>query len=444
VIRRREQAGFTLVELTVALVAGLIVALGIVGLSKEATRTFHEEVRVSAAEATLRTAVDRLRADLQRAGYMSTPNISLDPHIAHAPGAANTDAIDPAMAGIRRLAGIHLIQGGSLANANHIDLSQKQTPKLAPDVIEIGGNLSSTEQFDIQSFDVAGTCARLFLSSNSPSMYRVSGVDGSAQELNNIFQPFPNTQFIVRIYDDTGRSQFLPTCPAGATGTQGGQPFVAVDINPPGVILTPQLTGGLGGVSPTTGGQAHVNPVQIVRWEIINASEEPTQYQALGGRPLSPSALDPIKYDLVRSYVDAQGNRIKDSMEIVAEYAVDLGFAFSVENGTPNLPTLDPAMITYAFDNVANQAWAADVALTPGTRAQRIRIVRARVATRAAEPDRNLNVAVGTPTGMPTENYLYRYCVLEPCTTVNDTPRWARVRTLTTEVALPNQAGAYW
>ena len=65
---RRSPAGFTLIEVTVSLAAGLLVALGIVALSREATRTFHEEVRSSAAEATLRTAVDRLRSDLQRAG----------------------------------------------------------------------------------------------------------------------------------------------------------------------------------------------------------------------------------------------------------------------------------------------------------------------------------------------------------------------------------------
>lgn len=77
--RRRHSTGFTLIELAIALTAGLIVAMGIVALSREATRTFHEEVRSAAAEATLRTAIDRLRADIQRAGFMSTANIVADP-----------------------------------------------------------------------------------------------------------------------------------------------------------------------------------------------------------------------------------------------------------------------------------------------------------------------------------------------------------------------------
>src|SRR5580658_7590651 len=84
--KRQRQAGFTMIELTVSLVAGLIVAMGIIGLSREATNTFNEEARTTAAEAGLRIAIERLRADVQRAGYMSTGNILVDPGVAHVPG----------------------------------------------------------------------------------------------------------------------------------------------------------------------------------------------------------------------------------------------------------------------------------------------------------------------------------------------------------------------
>ena len=64
--------------------------------------------------------------------------------------------------------------------------------------------------------------------------------------------------------------------------------------------------------------------------------------------------------------------------------------------------------------------------------------VRARVATRAAQPDRDANVPVINRAG---ETFLYRYCLVGPCPAVPDgVPRWARVRTITTEVSLPNQA----
>jgi prepilin-type N-terminal cleavage/methylation domain-containing protein len=447
--RRRRQAGFTLVELTVALVAGLIVALGITALSREATRTFHEEVRTSAAEATLRTAIDRIRADLQRASYMSTPNAALDIlRIAAPPG--NPGIPTAAPAAIRRLAGIRLYQGYSTANSN-IPLSGNQPVALNPDVIEIGGNMTCAEQFEIQYVQQVGNCAWLMLSATSPALFRINAVGptGNPAELNNVFQPDGASQFIVRILDDTGRSQYLPTCPGAgaATGFQGNSPYVAVSVNPPLQILAPANTNGLGGITTTPGGRAWVNPVHIVRWEITNAANEPAQYknalanQSLGG---ADAGVDPNKYDLIRSYINLLGNVIPATTEVVAEYAVDLKFAFTVETGAPAAP----AMQSFTFEDGTNQKWADDV---PTHRAQPqqpelIRSVRVRIATRAAQADRTANIPVSNAnTGDSTGTYLYRYCVLPPCDSLPDaTLRWTRARTITTEVSLPNQAGNFF
>lgn len=441
--RRAARAGFTLVELTIALVAGLVVALGIVGLSKEATRTFHEEVRNSAAESTLRTALDRLRADLQRAGYMSTANIRADLRIARAPGdATNVARVNPSMGGILDLAGIHLITGGSLANT---PLSLKQLPtNLSPDAIEIGGNMTSTEQFEIQTVQPLGNCQRLILSANSTALYRINALGGATPqggELNNVFQPYPGFQYIVRLYDDTGRSQYLPTCnETPMAGFIAGVPYVDVDITG-GAILTPQVTKGLGGITDTPGGRAWVNPVQIVKWEITSAANEPAQYQnALATQSLAPGTQDTTKYDLVRTYVDAKGQSIPATMEVIAEYAVDLKFAFSVDNAA-GVTGQTPVMVTYGFDQGAtNQTWADDLTTTPGSRPHRIRIVRARVATRAAQPDRSVNVQVNN---YGTDAFIYRYCIV-PTGCTAGALQWARARTVTTEVSLPNQAGAFF
>jgi prepilin-type N-terminal cleavage/methylation domain-containing protein len=435
---RHGQEGFTLIELTVALVAGLIVAMGIVGLSKEATRTFHEEVRNSAAEATLRTAMDRLRADLQRAGYMSTGNIVADTRIARPPAAvSNIAQLNTAWVGILRLAGIHLFSGGSATNT---PLSAQQpSPGLSPDAIEIGGNMTSAEQFEIQTISTVGTCARLTLSATAPAMYRINAVgpSASATELSNVFQPFTGHQYIVRILDDTGRSQYRPTCPE-TTPTSGAgitPPYVDVDING-GPILSPQDTNSLGGVTNIPAGRAWVNPVQVVRWEITNASLEPLQYQnALTMQSLSKSQ-DPSKYDLVRSYVDALGVVVPDTTEIIAEYAVDLEFAFSVESGNP----LQPVPATLAFDDPKNQSNADNVKTVPATQPQRIRIVRARVATRTAQADRTVNVLVNN---YSPQAFMYRYCITSTGCATAGPLQWARVRTMTAEVSIPNQSGIF-
>jgi Tfp pilus assembly protein PilW len=447
---RRLEAGFTLVELTVALAAGLIVALGIVSLSKEATRTFHEEVRSSAAEASLRTAVDRLRADLQRAGYMSTGNITADNMIAKAPGGTNIDNVDKSLKGLRRLSSIYLQDQGSFVS-NALAMSAWQSPALAPDMVDIGGNMSSSEQFDVQLINPAnGTCTQILLSAVSPAIYRIAsaglGTTAASQELRNAFAPEPaglTDQFIVRLVDDTGRSQYLATCArADSAGFTGTQPFLWVDTT-----LTPILkasdTKTVGGVSGFGSGRAWVNPVQIVRWEITSSTLEAAtmaQYaNALDNQSTAYGTIDATKYDLLRSYVGANGNVIPQTSEVVAEYAVDLKLAFSVDNTTQG--ALAPSIVTYAFEDTHNAAWAYDVSTKAAstTGPQRIRSVRARIVTRAAQADRTVNVPV---TNYGAQPFLYRYCVnaTPSCATSDATLRWARGRTVTTEVSLPNQS----
>jgi prepilin-type N-terminal cleavage/methylation domain-containing protein len=437
---RRRVRGFTLVELTVALAAGLIVALGIVGLSKEATRTFHEEVRSSAAEAALRTAIDRLRADLQRAGSMSTGNIMGDPKMAKNPAwTSNVQGITVGMAGLRRLAGVHLFDGGSYTNTQ--TLSALQVPALDPDAIEIGGNMASDEQYVVAGWQPVGNCNRLLLSTTSGAMVRLMSIGAAAAptELRNQFQPVPaglTRQFMVRLIDETGRTQYLATCAeAAAASFAGAQPYVDVDgTSTP--IITPDTTQTNGGVG-KCGGRCIVNPVQIVRWELMSSAQEPAQYvNGLDGLTTNPTAPDTTKYDLVRSYVDAFGAVVPDTTELVAEYAVDLDFAFTVDQG--DTTGQNPNLLTFAFDDSHSANWAYDVSTlaTPSVIGpQRIRSIRARLVTRTGIPDRTVNIPL---TNYGNQDFMYRYCIVPPCATQDDVMRWARTRTVTTEVSLPN------
>lgn len=439
-----------MVELTVALLAGLIVAMGIVGLSREATTTFHEEARASAAEAALRAAIDRLRADLQRAGYMSTGNIWADQNIATAPGQPNLGT-GITLAGVTHLQSIHLVQGGSVAS-NGLALSG--TNGLSPDVIEIAGNLSTADQFDVALVPQPGGCIHIDLSPSSPAMYRL--LAGGAGELQNAFQPDTSKQFLIRLVDDSGRSQFLVTCAGvAATGLEAnGWPYVAVDTSAAGTPLqTAQNTGTVGGLSGYAAGRAWVNPVQVVRWEITSSGgagdhAEPAQF--VTASELANGTSDPNKYDLMRTLLaaDLSATSLK---EVVAEYAVDLAFAFTVDTTNAVIPPgepLPPIVASYPFTDTLNNGPIA-AAVTSGNvataRPQRIRSVRVRLATRAAQADRTMTIPVQPALG---DSYLYRYCILpigNSCPSPPDTTaRWARARTLTTEVALPNQARTFY
>jgi hypothetical protein len=450
-----------MIELTVALLAGLIVAMGIVALSREATNTFHDEARASAAEASLRAAIDRLRADLQRAGYMSTGNIQSDVFIAVAPGQPN---VNTAVAGIQNLQAIHLVSGGEQA------LQLSTVNSLTPDAIEIAGNLTTSDQFDVAVIDQPASaaqpaltgCIKIRLSPNAPAMYRLLAAGGgitdqnAAIELANAFQPDTGVQFIVRLVDDSGKSQFLVTC-GGQSGTAAtgidpsGWPYVQVDATRT-PIQTAQSTKTMGALNGLGSGRAWLNPVQIVRWEItsntttVGNSKEPAQFVAAS--VTSTGAADPNKYDLMRTVLDADMHPTH-VQEIVSEYAVDLRFAFDVDTGPAVPPGTPPSPLlkVYPFDDAshtANALVAAAALGTPTAQPQRIRSVRVRLATRAAQPDRNASIP---PAPAYPDTYLYRYCVLpqgDMCPAPDNVARWARVRTLTTEVALPNQAKNFY
>jgi prepilin-type N-terminal cleavage/methylation domain-containing protein len=461
--RLHRQAGFTLIELTVSLVAGLIVALGIMALSKEATRTFNEEVRGAAAEATMRTAIDRLRADLQRAGYMSTAQIMGDPTLAKVPGTLNAAGVK--LAGIQHLQSVYLNSGGSLANG--LTLSGFQTPALTPDSFDLGGNMTTAEQFEVQMVmpTAGGGCTQILLSSASAAMYRIAatglGTPASNFELRNAFQPVPpglSTQFIVRLVDTTGHTQYLATCPtAAAAGFNGTQPYVNVDTSSTPIQYASQTTGAgvgqqaIGGVTGYCVG-CILNPVQLVRWEVTSSTNEAanTAQYAIGldntptGYVAGVGTLDPNKYDLVRTYLDASDNYVYETSEVVAEYAVDLKLAFSVD--ATILGDQFPAITTLAFTDTTNATrWAPTVSPlsvpAPNQGPQRIRSARVRLVTRAAQPDRTVTVGVPSPGGLATD-FMYRYCVNSSpsCATSDGTLRWARARTVTAEVSLPNQS----
>jgi prepilin-type N-terminal cleavage/methylation domain-containing protein len=440
-MRRRGQRGFTLVELTVALAAGLIVALGIVALSRDATRTFHEEMRSSAAEESLRTAVDRLRADLGRAGFMSTSDIATDAAIV---GGA---AAIPKTWGLAKLASIQLIPGKALTQA---PLSLPNG--LNPDAIWIGGDMTTSDLYSATVQPIGGAavaagngCTPIYLTGTSPAMLRLIGKSPASTaplDLNNAFQPAPSGQFIVRVLDRAGHAQYLATCTGTPTALPSAtQPVLFVAANTP--LLTNQTSQGQIQISGFD--IFWVNPVQIVQYRLVAAANEAVQYTSspLGGLPLSPAGTeDPTKYDLVRSYIDAvTGLEIPGTQEIIAEYAVDLAFSLTVDTGNVLLPN----PVSFPFDNVNNALWAKDVTTLAApivNDPKRIRAVRLRLVTRAAQADRTLNVPVPGTAG----TFLYRYCVLAAgCSPTNAAGilQFARARTVTAEVSLPNQAGAY-
>ena len=419
----------------VSLIAGLFVALAVVGLSTQATNTFHEEARTAAAEMSLRTAVERLRADIQRASFMSSGNAQKDPYIAHAPSSPIMPT-SGAYNGIYRLAGVHLDFEGSTAKT-----PLSTAAGFAPDAIELGGNFTTTDDYVVRYQDVGSSCGgvRLWLAIDSPAMWRILAQSDPDASLEAAFQPVSGSAFVVRVTDDTGHFQYLPTCVGKSAGVNGSgiAATAYVDLDTSTMpLLSAQQTGTNGGTTGLGVGRLRVNPVQTVRWEI-----RPIDTSQSGDAPYAPlvsAAGD--KYELFRTFIDATGV-LTQQAELVAEYAVDLKFAFSADLDPVVTANGARALTVYGFSDAHNQALAADVSQNVTATPQRIRSVHFRLTTRSATADREDTVSLPVANAQQGA-YPTRYCVLATCTPGQI--GWARIRSITTEVATPNLAKLFY
>lgn len=446
-MNRTPRRGFTLIEILVSLAAGGLVLVGLLALSKNATQAFNEEARLAALQNAVRAASLRLQGDLALASYQSTANFRADPRIVRARGAGSNGNLGT-LAGARRLSGLRVVPNGSDANT-----ARSVANGYRSDAIEIGGNLSGSDPFvvlDVQIGAAAG-CDRVILNMDTPAIWRMrdpSAADPNAvlvTRLQNLFVPATRdadgANHLVRFVDPTGRAQYLSTCRGRSSIVAvGGVPAaVAIDVTA-GVgnrILTTADTGGVGGWPGRAVGGCTINPVHLVRYELGPAN---VLAPALAGLEASTEANP--KYDLYRSYLDASGVAIANP-ELVAEYMVGLRFGLTVDSalvGAPGsvsaLTRVDPS------DTASLVAWTGQV---DGTAAlpssangsqgpHRVRAVSMEIAARVPFADRDRPEPAGSA--------VRRYCIPGNC--VPGTFTYARTRTVSYDVALPNHAGVFY
>ena len=452
---RTRARGFTLIELLVSMVAGLAVALAVIALGRDATNTFQDEARSSTAEMSLRLAKERLRGDLERIGFMSTANIALDPAVARQNGdLVNNGApiaptnVNPLELGISSLVGVRLQNGGSVTNGDNTGTDQASgfsysvTNGLHPDRIEVSGNFTTSDEYTarVEQPPPGGCGARLHLNQNDPAVLRLLLLpDGTAKNaadatlaIASTFTPVTGQPFGVRVSDNPGTHyQYASVCISGGVASAaavGTYPFTDVYVNVQYPLLT--TTTSPNGVNPGNGagGNVVINPFQTVRWEVRRVANG-----ILDG---PTTATNQARFELVRTWIPTTYapfsagvfTNCPQCAETVSEFAVDLKFAFSVQN--PITPTV---ITTFDMDDaVNNAAWAPTTGFIANNQGpQKIRGARFRLATRAAMPDR-----ISTLAAPP--NYLYRYCT-DPVA-LGACKNFARVRTTVEDVYLSNQA----
>ena len=429
----RAGRGFTLVELMVSLVAGLIVTIAVVGLARTATTSFYEEARLSTTESAVRTAAERLRQDLTRVSFMSTGNIQLaggdtvpfGHKAAQLPGAATPSRYGVATANLQ---GIRIVVGGSFATAQGPNLLSAKN-LLNPDSILLTGNYTTDDSY--RGILQVNNDSVILNTTNNPAVSRLLSAGSNPNtSVRNAFTPGSLAgappPFLARVVDVTGCQHYVVLSTAvGAAGTATISFAAAADGNPP-IPTSGTAAGSAGNCGGTPGDEVTINPVQTVRWWI-----GPTT------APLAPDVAvgqTGNKFDHYREVLDATGASVPSpgGPQVVAEYAIDLKFGVSVDSPAALPPPTNQLSFDMDTDGVAIANWTqAAAGTTTGTPApQRVRSVRFRVATRSSLPDRDAPLSL-------VPGYISRYCVeaAVPCKNL------ARARTIMSEVQLINQAG---
>jgi Tfp pilus assembly protein PilW len=400
------EAGFTLVELMVALSGGLFLSMVIFALARDTTRFYQREGRLASATLAGIVGFERLKADIERAGYLSTPNIQSDP--------MNCTPVDVGTPpGLQSLASLRISPDTpNLTGNGAFGLNASAGQVVAPDQIMLSGSYAATDEFQVRESSDGQT---ITLATNTGSMARLGYLntsDATEQRalLQNVFGVEPG-QILRYKSTKTGMLFF------GQVAAVSGGPNPTVTLAAPFPLTS--TTTGTCGIHGTGMGDS-VNVVNLVRYRVMDLQNDA---QGVAWEPLFTASQgatgEDTRTELVRDQLTPAGATIANTTDIVAEYAVDLEFAVmgQIATGNPTLALSDPTQ--------AN--WTTFFATSGlGDRPQGVRSVRVRMSVRSREPDRSVKIPGG----------LFRFRV--------GSEEWARVRTFQADVALPNQRSVRW
>ena len=397
--------GFTLIELLVAMTAAMFVAIAAYAMAKQGARFFQQEARIASAQYSVTVGFDRLRTDLSRAAFLSTANVQRDPFVCPPPTGH--------------------VGWGALANLAAVRLDDGTVGEddtlngLAPEQITLSGSYASAELFPVRSVSANNNSFDVYLQIANGAMVRSMGGQLNAANLGAIFQ----VGRIMRLLDDTGHLEFGII--AGSALDVNGNPVVTLAGQP---AIAFRRQGGRCGIEGLgVGVQASV--VSWIRYNLRQLGPGTAGYQPLFANTVA-GVGDDTRRQLVREELDASLQPIAGTLEIVADYAVDLRFAFTAVTAQ----STDPTLTRYPFGDATNRTFASNVATSPQTPGpERIRSIHARLTVRSREADRQAPITqVTTPAGN-----IFRFHLA-------GTLGYARARTITGEVNLPNLAGLAW
>lgn len=404
--------GFSLVELMVALTGGLFVSVIVFAMARQGTRFYQQETRV--AEATLASTIgmQRLRADIGRAGYMSSAFIG---------NAANADpnlCMNYVGSNVALLANMRSLQ----ITANDTVGADTDPTKggITTDAIQLSGAYQNPDRFIAGYLEMTGGLLAVPLQPNIGALARLRYLQSTNKQalLTSLFP----TGRLLRLVNQYGRIAYGLITNATPIGDPSGTlPAILVAANP--VI---PLQGAANSICVFSGVGTEVNVVNFIRYRIASLKNDATYKTSYGqlfnSTLLNSNPADEYRTELIREELNpVTGEPFANAPpEIVAEYAIDLKFEGLVT------PTTGPNQLALAATPTGGDIYAIATSAATG-QPQRVRSLRARLSVRSREADRTSDV----PTAMAAKGR-YRIAVGA------DQKMFARVRTVQTDIAVPN------
>ncbi len=381
--RAPSTAGFTLLEMMVALTAGFLAITGIYYLGSSSSRHFQDQQRIAQTQMSVRMAMGMLRRDISRAGFFGTPNSRAERRCFTPP---------------QEVQGIEFIDGMDNAVLPNAAVNQVNGDRL-----RLSGNYASSDAYFVRTFAATGN--RLFMQREWQAFRRdfgVVGVDFSADAFREVFTPGR----MLHITTQQGNHFFVTI--TGSDPTNG-----AIDFTP-GVAVGGACLAGLGG-------GALVAPMSRIEYAVVDPRVDP---ELVAIRSASPAAVElatgRVPSVLVRRELNFNNdNPIAGTTRVVLEYVanVDYGFVFddAINDG-------DPVNFNFRTGRPAQD----EIAIRP----HHVRTVAVTVSARTATQDIRFPF-VAPVAGLPLTRYQVNPAVAGA----------ARVRTASAEVLLPNFAG---
>ncbi|MBI2898056.1 MAG: hypothetical protein HYY06_31170 [Deltaproteobacteria bacterium] len=384
-----------MIELVVALGLGAIISLTLYTLTSGTSQIFYEQQRIAASQLALRSAVERLRAEIGRAGYLATPNSDVDPDVCP-PG--SLDCPNPP------LRGVQLLNQDPVAAAA---IPEPGTNIVArPDELTIFGAFDDGDSY----FTTSLGAGMLELDNTTQSFQQRFGAAVIAGNIAAVIADSFNANRVLRIQCPGQSAVFQAiTGPATWTGSTVQVPYGMLNA------VGPYQPAGIGW-------RCEVSTATFARYHVRNVCALFPATCRAGGEP---DKTDLIRVDLTPALVEIAGTE-----RIVAEYAVDFDVSFDVDTAaTPAVPgTVNPPVVQQC-SFASSAAWAVGGA---GSLAGRVRAVLFRLSVRTRNEDPSFPW-VANP-GLPLVRFKLR--------PVGTTTAACRVRTISTRVELPNFAAA--